>query len=150
MAHRLCNPLVLIVLLSRVAPGQARADVAPPAPRFAIEWRSDASAGVAEARRLRKVALLFFGADWDMASVEMKRKTFTDPAVVTALRRHHVVAIYVDVTDIESAAATVAEEQYRVRDTPKLVLLDRSGRELGRRGGFIGVPEVQKLLNGVP
>lgn len=80
-----------------------------------------------------------FGAPWCPACVEMEETTFSDPAISDALRPHGRVRVNVDENDALST-------EYRVRNIPTIVFLDRSCNEIGRGVGYIDADDFRAVL----
>jgi thiol:disulfide interchange protein len=98
-------------------------------PRDIIAWRTDFHAGLAEARASGKPALLYFTADWCEPCKRMKRSTWADPAVKSALAGH--VPVKIDIDDSPALA-----ERFGVKSVPRLIVLDDRGQPTNIRTGF--------------
>jgi thioredoxin-related protein len=104
-----------------------------------IEWHTYES-GMARSRFEKKKVFLYFHAEWCSYCAEMDRKTFKDPAVITALNRNFI-PIRVD-SERETAAATL----FRVKGLPDTWFLGESGEVIGHRPGFIPPDQMVKIL----
>jgi thiol:disulfide interchange protein len=100
-------------------------------------WHHDLASGLKASAAAAKPAVIFFGASWDVSSVEMKRATLADPEV-GALLAERFVPVDVDCTDTDSPAMVEAEERFGVRGVPALlVVAPGATAELRRFTGFV-------------
>jgi thioredoxin-related protein len=107
-----------------------------------IEWHAY-EAGIARSRFEKKMAFIYFHAEWCAYCADMDRKTFTNPEVVAMLNRNFI-PIRVD-SDRDRAAASL----YRVKGLPHMVFLTEGGREIGSLPGFIPPDQMMKALTAV-
>ena len=125
---------VLILLLLTV-PGLE----SPWAASDKIDWHTYES-GMARSRFEKKKVFLYFHADWCAYCLEMDRKTFKDPAVISVLNRNFI-PIRVD-SDREKAATSL----FRVKGLPDSWFLTETGEVIGHRPGFIPSDQMVKIL----
>lgn len=111
-----------------------------PPPPTAIEWRTDLDAAFAEARRTQKLVFVDFSADWCPPCIAMKHDVWPDPAVEQAMQSYVPVLVDVD------RDATVSQ-RYGVRGIPTILVLDHSGRVIGRRSFLSASAMVRFLTN---
>jgi thiol:disulfide interchange protein len=127
-----------LALLFALAAAPAAGDVAVPA----VRWRAEA-AGLDDARRLHRPAVLLFSADWCLACKELERH-FADRRVARAIERR--VAIRVDCTDGDAAEETM--KRWRVQALPTMILLDAAGKERRRVAHYLDAGELAAWLGG--
>lgn len=117
--------------------------VEPPPPPA---WHELAS-GEALARRQHRPALVFLGASWSKADVELERYVFPDPEVRNALRDW--VLIKVDMTDDEDKSVQAAASRFDTVGVPTTLGIDfgepqtdpaRRPKELFRFNEFVKPP----------
>ena len=158
-------PLLLLALAGAV--GGKRAILQP----VAIGWlqksddlssRSNATQGLrfvrvsglkeldqhlASARAGDKPVLLDYYADWCTDCVRMKKTTFSDSRVVTALQRF--VVLQVDVTDPRLSDSRAVKQRYGVFGPPAILFFDTTGNELSahRLYGYRTADELLLLVD---
>ena len=108
-------------------------------------WRSDVPAALAEAAQAKRPVLLRFTAGWCPPCKEMERKVWPDATIQKALAP--VIAIKVDADD---PALSHLYQTHGVSGIPALVLLDASGKEIGRREGYQSPEQVTEFLASIP
>jgi thiol:disulfide interchange protein DsbD len=96
-----------------------------------VAWRHNLAAARATAAAEGKPMLVFFHADWDVASKELRTHTFADRAVRRRMARF--VAVEVDCTDEDAPSATRAVRELGAIGTPTLILLAPDGKTEVRR-----------------
>jgi hypothetical protein len=99
-----------------LAAGCEKFDPAPPP----IAWLHDLATGRAVAAARQRPVVVYFHADWDVASKEMT-KTFDDRRVREWLA--DCVAVEIDVTDEDAKVAVTATRELGAVGTPTLVIL---------------------------
>ena len=119
-----------------------RADVSAPPPA-GVPWRTDARAAEREAAKLERPLLVFFSAEWCMPCLEMKRKSFTDPAVAALIARGFV-PLVVDMTNDDDAARAVSD-RFHVRALPTLLVL-RGAAETLRIDHYVDAAALRAAL----
>ncbi len=108
---------VIIIIIFTNQSGNRRA-YDPDSP--AIEWRTDHTAALEEARSQEKPVLMAFHASWCGPCNQMKNTTYHDPEVITAAEDF--VRVMVDI-DAKSGLA----EKYGVSSIPAYVILTPEG-----------------------
>ena len=113
---------------------------------FAAEWRTDYDKALAEAKASNKYVLLDFnGSDWCGPCIEMKKVIFSKPAFL-AYANTNLVLVDVDYPRKKKLPDSVTKQnerlarQYDIERSgyPTIVLLDPSGKVLGRLEGYSG------------
>ena len=115
-------------------------------PAFSQEagWTDDYNKAVAQAKAENKPILLdFTGSDWCGWCMKMKKETLDTPQF-TAYAKQNLVLVTVDFPH-KTAQVPATKQQnaklsatYKADGYPTFVLIDNSGRELGRQGGYLG------------
>jgi thiol:disulfide interchange protein len=118
-----------------------RVEPAAPTPEPAtdprsIAWRSDLDRGTEDARRGGRALLLWFHADWSANSEAVTREVWRHDGVRRAAQT--VVAIDVDLSDVDDPASDEKLARYSLRVVPTIVIVGRQGEEVAR---FEGVPD---------
>ncbi|MBL9028725.1 MAG: thioredoxin family protein [Myxococcales bacterium] len=111
----------------------------------AITWAPDPAEAEREALRLQRPLLVFVGASWSTASLEMERTVLTSAAVRRAARPY--LATRVDATDDPAAAAEYWLQRLDVAGVPSVVLVDATGKRRDVIVGFVPAPELTSRLN---
>ncbi len=111
----------------------------------AIAWAPDPAEAEREALRLQRPLLVFVGASWSTASLEMERTVFTSAAVRRAARPY--LATRVDATDDPAAAAEYWLQRLDVAGVPSVVLVDATGKRRDVVVGFVAAAELTSRLN---
>jgi len=83
---------------------------------------------LASAQADDKPVFLDYYADWCTDCVRMKKTTFSDPRVVTALQRF--VVLEVDVTDPRLSDSRAVKQRFNVFGPPAILFFDTTGTEL--------------------
>ena len=106
-----------------------------------VEWRTDLPAALADAAKQNKTVLLRFTATWCGPCRVMEARVWPDPTVQAELADK-----YIGVKgDTDEEASQILARKYGVRAVPTLLLLESTGKEIGR-GGFMSSPETVKFL----
>ena len=92
-----------------------------------IEWQQYNADLVARAQTSGKPVMLDFYADWCIPCLELDRRTFTNPSVITA--SEDFVRLKVDLTRFDSPEAEALRKQYTIAGVPTIVFLDKNGSE---------------------
>ena len=102
---------------------------------------------LASARAGDKPVLLDYYADWCTDCVRMKKTTFSDSRVVTALQRF--VVLQVDVTDPRLSDSRAVKQRYGVFGPPAILFFDTTGNELSahRLYGYRTADELLLLVD---
>lgn len=108
-----------------------------------VRWELSEPDARARARRERLPMLVYFRADWAVASVQMDREVWTDARVIRASNAF--VALKIDVTRAEGDAELYAE-RYGAPVVPSIVFLDADGRRVGVVSGSTGAGEVLEAM----
>jgi thiol:disulfide interchange protein DsbD len=88
-------------------------------------WMHELDEGLALADRQRKPAVIDFWADWCAACLELDQYTWSDPRIMTELKRF--VTIKIDGSDESDPTYQEARGRYGVQALPRVVLRDSSG-----------------------
>lgn len=112
--------------LVEVEPSASSSRSAPKPPGPIVWERSEADARD-RARRTGRPLLVYARAEWDAATLEMERKTWTDARVLEAARPF--VMLRLDLTDTEGDAERYAEK-YEIKAVPTIVVIARGRRTL--------------------
>lgn len=147
MGVPLLPSLVLALALAlalAVALPAAWAWLRPPA----VIWQDDLAAGLSQARRDGRPALLLFHADWCEGCGPLA-DAFAVRAVQRQARRF--VTVRVDLTALDASARAVMQV-YGVQGLPAVVFLDMAGAilPLPRVLGFVPADELASRLRAVP
>jgi thiol:disulfide interchange protein len=94
-----------------------------------IPWRTDFAAAKAESKQSGKPMLLYFTASWCGPCQSLKRTTWDDAGVETALREY--VPVKVDIDEQPDLA-----EQYRVQAVPMYVVVLSTGEQRETSGAL--------------
>lgn len=95
-----------------------------PAPRTAIEWRTNLDEALVEARRDGKRVVVDFTADWCPPCIAMQHDVWPDPEVARAVARDYVPVL------IDTDRDGVTTERFGVRGIPTVLVLDDTGAVL--------------------
>lgn len=112
-----------------------------------ITWQTDETAARKLAATENKPVMIDFGATWCGACKELEEKTF--PAASVRKEGMRFVAIKVDGTDDEAPTFLKMKEKYKIVGLPTTIFLDRTGKEVTRRNGFLPPDEFTKVLKSV-
>jgi thioredoxin-related protein len=126
--------LLLVILIAGVFSALAASET--------IDWQTY-EAGMARSRFEKKAVFLYFYAEWCTYCVEMERKTFKDPAVVSALNR-----IFVPIR-VDADRNPAASSLYKIKGLPDCWFLSETGEVIGHRPGFIPAEQLLKILNAI-
>ena len=117
-------------------------------------WLTDFEAAKKVAAQEKKLLLLdFTGSDWCSWCIKMKKETL-DQAAFKDYAKTNLVLVEVDFPQRKKLPAAIAKQndglqgKYKVDGFPCYVLLDASGKEIGRQPGYLkGGPEafIRKL-----
>jgi thioredoxin-like negative regulator of GroEL len=105
-----------------------------------VGWRDNLEAARTEARSSNKPLVVYFTADWCPPCQQMKKTTWADSQVTTALGSYVPVKIDVD-------AQPQVAQQFQVRSIPFVVVLDRSERVVGTRAGLVDASSMTQWLD---
>ena len=97
-----------------------------------VEWEKDLPAAIERAQSEGKPVLVNFYADWCVWCKRLESTTLRD-AKVAALLSDRVVPVNLDV----DGDGRELSNQYRVDGLPTVLVLDSSGREIGRIPGYM-------------
>ena len=117
-----------------------RSETAPPAAAetvtnhgaVTVKWEKDFSAAIERARSEGKPVLVNFYADWCVWCKRLESTTLRDAKVATLLS-DRVVPVNLNV----EGDGRELSNQYRVDGLPTVLVLDASGREIGRIPGYM-------------
>jgi thiol:disulfide interchange protein len=111
-----------------------------------LAWEHDEPEARERARRQHLPLLVYLRAEWSVASLELERGIWSDPAVRRAARRF--VAVKIDVSDAEADAEFWAR-RYGARGVPTTVLVDGEGRTAATLHGAFTAEELLRALEQV-
>ena len=114
-------------MASSTSGGPKQEELAP------IDWVHSERDALARARRTGRPLLVWIRAGWETASLEMERRSWTDPAVIQAARPF--IALRLDMTETEGDAERYAE-RYDVKMVPTTILFGLGGRQMQTLTGF--------------
>ncbi len=118
----LITVLIALLIISAIARWNA--------PHELIPWRTDFAAARAEAAQTHKRVLAYFTAEWCVGCEQLKRTTWTDPAVEKALREF--VPVKIDIDQHRDLAL-----RYLADPIPKFVVLDDEGNAVKEADGSL-------------
>ncbi len=107
-----------------------------------VPWQSDLPTAQRQAAESDRAMLLSFTADWCGACQSLKRAAFSKQSVAETISDRFV-PVRVDMTDPDDSANAIAS-RYEVMYLPTLIVVDASGREMGRH---VGMAEAGQLLD---
>ena len=93
-----------------------------------ISWEQFSQARIAEAAKSGKPVMMDFYADWCIPCLELDRKTFTDPDVISATSEF--VRLKVDLTHFDSPESEALRKRFNIAGVPTIVFLDKTGEEV--------------------
>lgn len=124
-----------------------------------MQWYTDLGSALAQAKKSnRPVFLLGTGSDWCGFCIRLEKNVLKDKAF-QKYAEDNLVLLYVDSPRRKKQSAAVAShaktllKQFKINGFPTVVLLAPDGRELGRKGGYGGVPaqkyvdEIKAIVN---
>ena len=113
---------------------------------FAAEvghWKTDLPAAQTEAQKDKKLVLMdFTGSDWCGWCIKMKKETLDQKAFLDYAAKS-LVLVEVDFPNKKSQSADLRkankalQDKYGVQGFPTYVVIDGSGKELGRQVGYL-------------
>ena len=118
-------------------------------------WGNDYAKAVEQAKAENKPILLdFTGSDWCGWCMKMKKESLDTPQFVSYAQKN-LVLVTVDFPHNTPLAPQVKKQndelgsRFKVSGYPCFVLVDKTGRELGRQGGYLagGAPAFVAKLN---
>ena len=126
----------LLPLARFTASAEARSERSGEPMFRSVKSEADLDREIAAAAASGRSVMLDFYADWCVSCKEMERYTFSDPAVVSALRPF--VLLKADVTANDSEDSSLLK-RFSVYGPPATIFFDRDGRELEsfRIAGFV-------------
>lgn len=108
------------------------------------KWLTDLEKAKELARRENKAVLLdFTGSDWCPPCIQLKRQVFSKPHF-QEYADEKLVLVEIDfplrkeLPKEQVAANQKLQNQFKVESYPTIILLDASGKELGRMEGYAG------------
>jgi thiol:disulfide interchange protein DsbD len=93
-----------------------------------INWEQYSDARFEEALKLSKPVMMDFFADWCIPCLELDRKTFTDPQVISATSEF--VRLKVDLTHFDSPDSEALRKRFNIAGVPTIVFVDKKGQEV--------------------
>jgi thiol:disulfide interchange protein len=122
---------------------------APPPPQAELDepeppaWLEE-EAGVARAKKNRKPLIVVFGAQWSTACMQLQKKTLEDAEVKRELQRF--VKVRVDATNDDDERVAALQKKYAVLGLPAVIIIDRSGKEIGRISEYVSPAQMLDTL----
>ena len=109
----------------------------------AADWMTDFEAAKATAAKEKKLMLLdFTGSDWCGWCIKMKKEVFNEQAFKDYAKKN-LVLVEVDFPQRKKLPAAIAKQndnlmrKYKVEGFPTYVILDSSGKEIGRQPEYL-------------
>lgn len=99
-----------------------------------IVWETSERDARDRARKEGRPLIVWARAEWAAAALQMERTTWTDARVAAAVRAF--VALRLDLTDAESADASITAERYEIVAMPATVIFDTRGQRVSVLHGF--------------
>lgn len=115
--------MVAVVGISRLSAG-----------RDLIPWRSDFAAAQAEAQKSDKPIFAYFTAEWCAPCQDLKRTTWSDKKVESALQAYIPLKLDVD-------ANTTLAQRYNIEPIPAFLILDSQGNVTANHAGALGADD---------
>ncbi len=113
----------------------------------AADWGTDLPKAIAKAKAEKKLVLVdFTGSDWCGWCVKLKKEVFDTPEFAQYAAKN-LVLVELDFprkkeqSDALKAANKALAKQYAIEGYPTIVVLDGSGKEVGRLGYMKGGPQ---------
>jgi thiol:disulfide interchange protein DsbD len=102
-----------------------------------ISWEPYTEESLLNAQASGKPVILDFYADWCIPCIELDRRTFTNPDVISATRG--LARLKVDLTHFDSPEAERVRKRFNIAGVPTVVFLDNTGSEVkqARVVGFL-------------
>ncbi len=118
-------------------PGRVVPDISgtPVAQESGIDWKTDISGALDQAKNENRKVIVDFTADWCTACRELEHKTFMDSTVRDKLNDY--ILVRVDSTDSRNPEVKKIHNKYDVKGLPTVLLLDSEGNEISRFVSFI-------------
>ena len=151
------TPLLILTVIAAavILAGTAcgRSETAPPAASetvtnhgaVTVKWEKDLPAAIERAQSEGKPVLVNFYADWCVWCKRLESTTLRD-AKVAALLSDRVIPVNLDV----EGDGRELSNRYRVDGLPTVLVLDSSGREIGRIPGYMPptrfLEQVERIL----
>jgi thiol:disulfide interchange protein len=104
-----------------------------------IPWRKTLEQAQAESDATHKPVLIYFTASWCGPCQEMKRETWSDPRIETALQ--NLIPVKIDVDEARAVA-----ERFNVTGIPRVQLLGTGGSAGPSHTGFMSADELLRWL----
>lgn len=106
----------------------------------------DVAAGISKAGTERKLVLLVFGADWDMATAMLERETLADRGV-RALIDEDFVVVKVDCSEEDDPVAERERRRFKVVGEPAVLVLGRDlSTVIAREDRFMDAADMSTFL----
>ncbi len=125
------RPVMLFCVL--LLPACADSGAPAGAPTADIAWYDGSfDDALAQARATQRRVVVDFWTTWCGYCKKLDRETFPDPAVVAEMEKLIPLSI-----DAESPAGAPLAKRYGVKGFPTILVVDPTGREVGRITGFL-------------
>ena len=105
-----------------------------------LKWYTEHEETIKEASRAGKNVFMAFSASWCPACQKMESETLKNTEVQRRLANDFI-AVKIDVD-----TSPVLSSRYRIYGVPKVIILDPSGNEIGRREGYMSPDELISYL----
>ncbi len=127
--------LVAACTVQKDAPPAASSGAAPapgaPAVPAKVWFEGSYEDGLAQARATSKLVFIDFNTTWCTPCRKLEKETFSKPEVQAVLSKMVSMSI-----DAESKAGLPLSQKFHISGYPEMLVLDSSGKELGRISGF--------------
>jgi thiol:disulfide interchange protein len=110
-----------------------------------VQWTAYSPEAMSSALHSGQPTLVYFYAAWCGACMELKHKTFSDPAVIEALNSFQ--RIKGDMSFNHSPKVQKMADEFDIRGLPTLIFYDSKGNVEGRFMGYQPAGEFLEIVN---
>jgi thiol:disulfide interchange protein DsbD len=118
-----------------------------PSNKNEINWVPYSENTAAQSTNGNRAMIIDFYADWCIPCKELDASTFSDPKVISMVKRFR--TFKADMTKSLSPEVEVLRTKYDIAGVPTVLIIDSNGKEANRITGFIDANEFLKVLNKV-